>query len=96
MNVIVDEFPCVGAAVCPVKLTRSMLLAIMIGSFIVCAVRPYFFSLPMLLVFEPVAFILGSISMVVPAFSMGFVVFPIAVVDVTVGMNETATAISFV
>ena len=50
----------------------------------------------MLLVFEPVAFVSGAISMVVFAEAVSLVILPLAVVDVTISVNQSALAVGLV
>jgi hypothetical protein len=84
VDVVVDEVTSVGAPISPVELALSRLLAIEIRALIVGVIRPYFLTVAVLLVLEPVAFVLCSVSVVVSAKTMGFIVLPVAIVDVAV------------
>jgi len=73
-----------------------MFHSLFVASFVFTAVAPRFYSLAVLKIVEPVAFILSTVDMNVDSVSIRFIVFPKTFVDITVSMPELAFAIGFV
>jgi hypothetical protein len=73
-----------------------MLHALFVSSFITATVLPALHSLAILKIILPVAFVLGSIDVNVDAEAIGFIVFPLTLIDVTVSVPEFSTAVCLV
>jgi hypothetical protein len=73
-----------------------MFLAKLVISIILCFIWPSLDPIAMLTIFFPLSDVPGSVQVLVSAFALGFVVYPVAFVDVTVRMDETTLAITLV
>lgn len=93
VDIILFEFTVVCASICPVEIAVSLLLSVIISPLVAGVVRPDFFALPMLFIFEPVTFVPGSIRMLVSTLSVRFVVLPLPVVNISIGMDQSPAAI---
>ena len=50
----------------------------------------------MLLIVDPVTFVLGTVSVSIFSEAVSLVIFPLAIIDVAIRMNQSSTAISFI
>ena len=73
-----------------------MFLSISVLALVTRVIRPNLFTITVLLILEPVAFVVSAICVVVLAIAMGFIIFPFAVVHVTIGMDEPSTTVGLV
>ena len=73
-----------------------MLAAVLIGSIEACTIRPGFNTEPMLFILFPISNIYGAHDVFVCAVALGLIIDPVAVVVVSIGMDQTAEAIELV
>jgi hypothetical protein len=73
-----------------------VLLAVTILSLVASIVRPNFFAITMLLVFEPITFVSCPISVVILSETVCFVILPFTVVNIAVSVDQTTPTIRFV
>lgn len=73
-----------------------MLLAVLVHAFILRAIRPLLDAFSVLLVFEPVADVGGSVRMNVCPVSMSLVIEPLSFVDVAIRMDQLTVTVRLV
>ncbi len=95
-DIVVNEIASVGRSVSPVKFTNAVLLSVLVHSLVAGVVRPDFLAAPVLLIFEPLAFILGAICVVENTVAVSLIVLPFATVNSTVSVNQAASSVCLV
>lgn len=84
---VILKLSSVCASVSKGEAAVAVLLTVDILAFILGTVWPLFDASSVLLVFEPLANICGSICMFICSMAMSFIIVPLTFVDVSVGMN---------
>ena len=96
IDLIISELSLVDGPLSEDELPVSLLEPVVELAFVTRAVWPGFNAYTVLLVFKPGTIIDSAISMGVPAVSMGHVFEPLALVDVSVCVQQLAPAVRFV
>lgn len=73
-----------------------MFFTLLVIALVLCVVRPGLDAVTVLSVFLPIADVLGSVSMLIGASSLGFIVIPFALVDIAVGMNQSSLTVRLI
>jgi len=83
-NIILLEFTNIARTIMPVELTKTVLSSVDVGTFIPGFIRPCLYSMSVLLIIFPLAFIDRSVKMQVLASSIGFIITPLAYVNISI------------
>ena len=95
-DLILEESSCVDASICKSQCTLSVFLSILVAAVIASAIRPGLYTLPMLLVLEPLTNVSGAICMTIGAMAVGLIVQPHALVHITIGVDEGAHSVGLI
>ena len=93
VQVVLEEFAFVAALVSPDELSFSRLFAIFVFTGIHGSIRPFLNALTVLLVKPPLTLVPIAVVVLIDPVSVGFVVFPHALVHITFGMDESTESI---
>jgi hypothetical protein len=88
MHFVVLPVAFIFGSVGPLEHAFAVLLAPQVVSAVERAIWPLLSAEPLLLIFMPATFVGGALRVEVLSLTMGFVVNPLALVDVTIGKNE--------
>jgi hypothetical protein len=87
VDVIVVELAHIAGLILPPKHAEAFFLSSNVLALIDSTIGPSLGSLPVLLIFEPIALVSRAIHVHVHTFALGFVIEPLSFVDVTICMN---------
>lgn len=73
-----------------------MLFTFLITALVACVIRPNFFPVAVLFVFEPLAFVTSAVSVLVVSVAMCFVVLPLAIINVAICVNQSAPSVCLI
>jgi len=73
-----------------------MFLSVFVHALVASIVWPNLFTLAVLFILLPLAFVLGTVSVVVDTITVGLVVLPLAVVNIAVSVDEATSTVSLV
>jgi hypothetical protein len=96
LHVILIELSLIGTSTGPCELADSMFLPLFVLAFVAVTIRPWRVAITMIHFFLQVALIPKAIMMGVNNEAMMVVIFPVALADISVSINEAAFTIGFV
>ena len=86
----------IRGAIGPFKNTGSMLTSMFVRAIKACTIRPCFDTKTMLFILCPVSYIFGALHVLVGSVALGLVIYPVTLIVVSIGMNQTAQSIKLV
>ena len=92
-HTIFKEISAKAAAIQPRKASNTVLHTILILTFINCAVCPNFLTLSLMLVIDPLTFIIGTICMMIYTLATRFTIFPKADIELSISMDHSTKSI---
>jgi hypothetical protein len=100
LEVSIHKVSLIVGSIFPIEPTPAILLSLMevsnVGGLGPAWLAPSFYSLAMLLIFEPIAFVLGIVDVYKNAIAIGLVLHPGSVINVSICMSHPPLAISLV
>ena len=92
VHLVIDELTVITTSILPLEQTMAVFLALLVIACIGCAIGPVFFASPVVLIIEPVTLVRCTILVEVGAFTIRFVVFPEADIDIAISVDDPAEA----
>ena len=96
LDLIVGEVAFVIGTVCETKDAFAVFLSVLVLTLVLSAIRPGFNSPPVLLVFVPLAHVLGPVVVCVCALAMRLIIDPFALIHVPVRVFQSSVPIGSV
>uniref|UniRef100_A0A7S3I432 Uncharacterized protein n=1 Tax=Favella ehrenbergii TaxID=182087 RepID=A0A7S3I432_9SPIT len=96
MDLVVEPFAFIHAAVGPNVATLAMLVALGVKTLVNASIFPRFLALPVLKIVDPFAFIFRAIDVEIGAVTVGFIVAPLTIEDITVDVIKNASTMRFI
>ena len=93
MHLIVVKLALEVATILPLKQPLAVLFTSMVLTCVSGSVHPVLFTLAMMLIVQPLTFILSAVGMKVGPFTIGLVILPVAHVHVSIGVNDPTEAL---
>lgn len=93
---ILNPFPCINLSCVPNVFSFSLLIRIVIISFIKRTIRPAFNTKTMLFIVQPISFIFWSLNVLIYSITISHIVFPFPFINITICMYECTISIGFI